>query len=31
MSTRTAAKASSWAVANTIVVIVALVPVLWLA
>jgi multiple sugar transport system permease protein len=31
MSTRTAAKAASWAVANTIVVIVALVPVLWLA
>jgi multiple sugar transport system permease protein len=31
MSTRTAAKTSSWAVANTIVVVVALVPVLWLA
>jgi multiple sugar transport system permease protein len=31
MSTRTAARASSWAVANTVIVIVALVPVLWLA
>ena len=31
MSTRTAAKASSWAVANTVIVLVALVPVLWLA